>query len=421
MATLQVQLRKLSTGERFPVLKYRDTGQPLFLPTVFTVSALRSVGRSVKTIEGYLRAISLLYRWCIGRNEELERRFARGDYLSRSEIEDLASALSCSERVTDRDQAVCVAASRVNLAGRPQLERVVRVEASDATRAVRMARVRYYLDWLSVWSFSSALSISAQRAEDIEVARQRMLDGLRVRAPSQRRGLRQPKKGLDKTQQELIRRCFLPTSPNNPWRLNHVRSRNQLIYLCLFETGMRSGELLGLKLDDIDLRTQKIRIHRRADDLDDPRVDQPNAKTRPRELPISDCLADLFLAYISNDRRSLAGAKKHPFVFVTHKSGGALGQPLSIEGFKKVFKTVAMKSGVAGFSAHVLRHTWNDRFSELTDATATISEAREQQIRSYLQGWSPTSGTASTYTRRHTEAAAHRAIASLHSLIDASD
>ena len=54
----------------------------------------------------------------------------------------------------------------------------------------------------------------------------------------------------------------------------------------------------------------------------------------------------------------------------------------------------------ADLSGHVLRHTWNDVFSKKMDE-AGVTPENERQARSYLMGWSPTSDTAATYTRRH--------------------
>jgi integrase len=51
-------------------------------------------------------------------------------------------------------------------------------------------------------------------------------------------------------------------------------------------------------------------------------------------------------------------------------------------------------------SPHVLRHTWNDHFSELMDEKG-VPEEIEHKMRSRLMGWSETSKTATTYTRRH--------------------
>ena len=54
----------------------------------------------------------------------------------------------------------------------------------------------------------------------------------------------------------------------------------------------------------------------------------------------------------------------------------------------------------ASFSPHLLRHTWNDVFSEHVDRTG-VSEEKEKQMRSVLMGWSETSTTVATYTKRH--------------------
>jgi integrase len=58
--------------------------------------------------------------------------------------------------------------------------------------------------------------------------------------------------------------------------------------------------------------------------------------------------------------------------------------------------------------AHLFRHTWNDDFSEQMDREK-IPEDRERKVRSVLMGWSPTSGTAATYTKRHVERKAREA------------
>jgi integrase len=52
-------------------------------------------------------------------------------------------------------------------------------------------------------------------------------------------------------------------------------------------------------------------------------------------------------------------------------------------------------------SPHVLRHTWNDRFSEFMDQSGATPE-EEEKMRKQQMGWSDRSKMAATYTRRHT-------------------
>ena len=69
----------------------------------------------------------------------------------------------------------------------------------------------------------------------------------------------------------------------------------------------------------------------------------------------------------------------------------------------------------------VLRHTWNDFYSEEMDKNR-VGEEQEKKTRSYLMGWSETSGTAATYTRRHIRKKAQAASLQLQkNLIERSD
>lgn len=68
-------------------------------------------------------------------------------------------------------------------------------------------------------------------------------------------------------------------------------------------------------------------------------------------------------------------------------------------------------------SPHVLRHTWNDRFSALMDKQ-NVSEEAEKRMRSRLMGWSETSGTAAVYTRRHVQRKASEAALALQATLN---
>lgn len=76
---------------------------------------------------------------------------------------------------------------------------------------------------------------------------------------------------------------------------------------------------------------------------------------------------------------------------------------MSLPALNKVFNVLREKCPElpTSLSPHVMRHSWNDRFSEEMDKRQTAEES-EKKIRSYLMGWSETSSTAATYTRRHT-------------------
>ena len=83
----------------------------------------------------------------------------------------------------------------------------------------------------------------------------------------------------------------------------------------------------------------------------------------------------------------------------------------------KIFDSL---QGVLGFDLHphMLRHTWNDRFSAAIDRNTPpgghTPEASEERIRNFLMGWSPNSNMADGYSRRHIERAARDALRGMH-------
>ncbi|WP_413770699.1 tyrosine-type recombinase/integrase [Xenorhabdus bovienii] len=90
--------------------------------------------------------------------------------------------------------------------------------------------------------------------------------------------------------------------------------------------GIRRGELLNLRVDDIDFIANEVRIVRRADSSVDSRVYQPLVKTEERILPISDRLAEILCEYVTGLRSAFPRARKHPYLFVTHKQGPCMMQ-----------------------------------------------------------------------------------------------
>jgi integrase len=174
----------------------------------------------------------------------------------------------------------------------------------------------------------------------------------------------------------------------------------------LLTLGIRRGELLGVRVSDLNFQTNEVLIARRADDPEDPRANEPNTKTRDRLLSLEEDLAVLTRRYVTGARRRIEGARRHDYVFVANGTGA----PLSLSGLNKIFVVLRTKcpSLPDELSPHVFRHTWNDEFSAVMDKRQ-VSEETEKKIRARLMGWSETSGTAATYTRRHTDRKAKEA------------
>lgn len=406
----RVKTLMLVSGERLPVLLDR-AGQPMFDPTVFALTEVRGKNLASNTIGNVLRAVMAFQLFLDARDIDLDARLADGALLSLGEIEDLARL--CRLRLADlaalsgerANATAAPAPTKVTLIekARMRAQAVSQVVVDPGVEATRLHYIRSYLHWLATERLSRH-GLDPSVAARLRHAAKRVSDAIVSRIPrkSGRAALEQREGLSDEDVAELLR-VIDPHSPDNPWRDQHTRYRNALLVHWLLHFGLRIGEALGVRNSDIVDYRKEVTIHRRADDPDDPRRDQPQAKTRARVLPMGAELLAQTQAYILNHRAGLPGAKKHPFLFVASRSG----RPMTVAAAEKAFKELreAWPSLPKGLSPHVLRHTWNDAFSVKMDA-AGVTPENEKQARSYLMGWSPTSDTAAAYTRRYVRAKA---------------
>ena len=215
--------------------------------------------------------------------------------------------------------------------------------------------------------------------------------------------------------------------PSNPFRRGPIQRRNELVFRLLYETGIRLGELLSLRLDTLELGQEPyITVRRTHDDLHDTRAYQPVAKTKERILPIDDDLAYKIYDYVMKDRAKTPGATRHPYLLVTHRRGQTCGQPLSMSAIgNAVFSPMRrLREEFRNIHPHIFRHHLNCRVSERIDehnrrvasgrepVSGRISSGREQAMRAHLNGHrSIRSGE--VYNRRHVRESASKIVRDL--------
>ena len=400
-------------GERFPILIERSRGLPLFDPTVFALSEVRGRNRAHNTIEQVLRAVAVFHLYCDSFGIDVTSRLTDGQLLTLAEIDSLVQycrvplASHYADTKADCPSVTPPKFSRSVERLRDAMSRtVVSDEVSPATATIRLRYIRQYLDWLGR-SRILKLKVTDSTRSSLEKVAQTTRDAISARLPGNRSdtGTAQ-REGMDPAAFEQMLAVLEPNAPNNPWTGSHARERNALMVLWLAFLGLRRGELLGVRVSDINFRSNEVLIPRRADDPLDSRRQQPNAKTNDRLLPLDEHLVRRTQQYVTGQRRGIKGARKHDFLFVANGSGAAL----SLSAANKIF--IALRTRCSelpnSLSPHVLRHTWNDRFSEHMDREK-VPEEQEMRLRRYLQGWSETSDTPEVYTRRHRREAAKRA------------
>ena len=404
-----IRLVRFKNGETYYMLTRADTRMPLYYPTLFATTQIRNNSKSSATIAANLVAIKIFMNWCVAHRLDLESRLSQHQFLTLVEIESLSRYTQFASDKTRTENRKNRLVSRPNVRERARTEiRNREASVNGNTQYIRLTYIAYYLKWLSETIIErDAKRISPNDATSI----QKMIENILARRHKKsNRSLINTRRGLDESQREELLRITTPDVEDNPFQEPSVRLRNELIVLMLYHLGVRDGELLNIRIADIDFQQHTLLVARRPDDPDDPRAYQPKVKTMDRLIPLRDTLVAKITRYITEHRRQYPTARRHDYLFVTHKAGPSCGMPLSLAHVQKMFRQIRKSSPdkLSNLSAHVLRHTWNDRFSELAD-TQEMATATEEKTRSFLMGWKEGSGTASTYTRRHTERKGHEA------------
>lgn len=220
-----------------------------------------------------------------------------------------------------------------------------------------------------------------------------------------------------------------PSNVHNPYTIS-VRKRNYLLFKILYDTGCRAGEILQLKVSDINFAQCEIMVRSRHDDAEDMfRRDEPNAKTLERDIPISETLIDQIREYILNERRFIPNTQKHGFLFVSYK-GPTKGLPLSLIQFSRIIEKISINEELAKFiksngifierrvTRHGFRHNLNNKLSKSIDQHnrdaidegrihEVISEKKEIEQRMYINGHK-SEKSAEVYNLRHTKEQAEK-------------
>lgn len=390
MAHYAIKLVRLESGERLPILCDRQSGLPIHKVTLWVLTELRAVNLSVSTIQQALQSIMVLLSVLDELKIDLVKRLYGGAFLTVSEIELVARC--CKFPAAEIKSLGAMPSGKVNAVEK------VSPQVSVSTVSIRLYYIKRYLGWIAT-THLMGIGASSPNFLPLEKLKVLVLESVQARIPSGRHYLGSGSKtGLSESDLKLMQRYVAPDFEANPWGGAHVRQRNYLIFRWLLSLGVRRGELLGIKISDINFQSNEVFIARRSDDPADPRRRQPCAKTSPRLLALDPELAELTRNYIMSDRRMTRGAKRHEFLWVATGTG----RPMSLACLNKIFKTLRLNCELLpdDLSPHTLRHTWNELFSDAVDKHG-VSPELEQKIRSRMMGWSETSGMAKVYNQRH--------------------
>lgn len=365
-----------STGERF-VLVEGPNGIALEATTLYTMMTLRARGLSPSTMYHAIQAVALLLEWADRRNPpfDLDERIGGGTLFLAEEVQALRRDLRADLSKAKAGKASMVATGHYYN---------------------RCHAVRDYITWHAENVIRRIPLLQTQRANEHRIRLEDFRTMMVADLPSPRAKSRE---GVDDAVQQAFLEAIRPGSPTNPFQKRH-QARNHALMMLYFVHGLRRAEALKIKGEDLHLSgpNPMIRILVRIDEPEDKRRIEPRAKTEGRDLFVGPELSAILQEWVTKHRPSYPGSKKTPYVFIARD-----GKPLALSTVNDMF--VLLRERVPelpnDFTTHQLRHTANDRLSDLADSMEW-NEAEDRRNRNYQFGWSKNSNQGDSYRTKST-------------------
>lgn len=123
---------------------------------------------------------------------------------------------------------------------------------------------------------------------------------------------------------------------------NHCEARNLTIFMLLLDTGLRIGELVSIKMEDIHMNEAFVKVMGKG--------------KKERIVPIGNNAQKALQRYLFRYRTRPAHTGIENVFLSVH------GTPLTENSMKLMFARLGQKSGVQRLHAHLCRHTFATRF-----------------------------------------------------------
>jgi integrase len=148
------------------------------------------------------------------------------------------------------------------------------------------------------------------------------------------------KQYLNRKQMEQI---LLAVSIGIPWKNEFVRSRNLALISVAVNCGLRKGELLALRVADIDWKSGMLTVQ-----------GETSKSRSSRRIPLNSVVKQHLAAYLAQREKRICTA---PHLWVSE----ATNNPITEEGLRYLIQVVRAQSKVK-FHLHQLRHTFAVNF-----------------------------------------------------------
>jgi len=147
-----------------------------------------------------------------------------------------------------------------------------------------------------------------------------------------------------------------------------------IIYFLAVNTGMRRGELLGLKWEDIDFNKNKIKVKRQVQRTDKGLIfKKPKSKAGYRIIPITkNIMKELKRQKIRQSEKKLGLGEN--FNALNLVCSNIVGNPVEPTKIYKYYKEISREAGLPEIRFHDLRHTFASLFLETGGNIKTLQQ-----------------------------------------------
>lgn len=206
MYSICVDSFMLENGERYCHVVNKKTGEPLYYPNLYITTQVRNRSESISTMKVIAGSISLLYRFFMRKNINIDERIQKMQFLAPYEIEDLIEFSSLNFRDGGDGNF------RISNVKKP-------------TKYFRITTIANYLEWLC----KILLSHTGQKDTIKQILV--FINNIKRKKPRNNdKYVMDIEKSLDKAQLDSLFSILSPGSNLNPFT-ETVQKRNNLMFL----------------------------------------------------------------------------------------------------------------------------------------------------------------------------------------------
>ena len=342
-----------NSGDLLPILLGGDD-LPIPSPNEFLLGR-RNL--STNTLLRNLRELSVLYKWLEHRQINLESRLSGDKLFSEAEfsgglIEFLRKDMEMEDKVV-----------------------------SPHTFNNRLATIRQYLIW-KIDVHISSLPLSDTQYQVLQAARKRLVGWIDKAFINTPKAGSVSRKSLTDEQAEFLLQCLNPKSSDSFAFFEPVKYRNFVAVSLMLNCGLRPGELLSLRVEDIQIGAiSSVTIKRRAPDPLDSRKPRPSVKRNGRVLPLDNShFVQMLDKYIVEWREVLEqkSSKANDYLILSDE-----GEPLSHSTLTQLFsrlRSTYPDSLPEILTPKCLRHTFSNRVEQVLRAAGFEEDLRRRAL-----------------------------------------